>query len=377
MVEWGKRHKNCTQQYRNRRDRTMQSSIKRMIIGAGFLTLTFIIAVAGYMLAGWPLLDSLYMVIITIFGVGYGEMGPMTPTLRVFTIWVILAGCSSVAYIVGGFLQMITEGEIKRALGVRRMMREINTLSNHVIICGYGRIGQILARNMAEAGEAFVVIDNDSTRAANAEAKGFLVRQGSATDETVLAAAGIERARVLATVLPDDAANVFITLTARGLNPDLIILARGEFPSTEKKLIQAGADRVVSPAAIGALRMSHMITHPASLDFMEQAKGRETLNELLSQLDIQIDELAIAPGSPLAGATVGTVEARSKGTFIIVALRRATGAIVIHPDHEIFLEEGDTLILMGHQGDVPRFVKHSVLKRQMQYRGARFSGRPK
>lgn len=363
--------------YSNPCDRTMQSSIRRMLIGAGFLTLTLIIAVAGYVLAGWPLLDSLYMVIITIFGVGYGEMGPMTPALRVFTILVILAGCSSVAYIVGGFLQMITEGEIKRALGVRRMMREINTLSNHVIICGYGRIGQILARKMDEAEEAFVVIDNDGDRAAAAEAKGFLVRQGSATDETVLAAAGIERARFLATVLPDDAANVFITLTARSMNPDLIILARGEFPSTEKKLIQAGADRVVSPAAIGALRMSHMITHPASLDFMEQAQGRETLNELLAQLDIQIDELAIAPGSPLAGATVGTIETRSKGTFIVVALRRATGEIVIHPEHEVFLAEGDTLILMGHRGDIPKFAKHSALKRQMQYRGARFSGRSK
>ncbi|EKQ69516.1 K+ transport system, NAD-binding component [Leptolyngbyaceae cyanobacterium JSC-12] len=355
----------------------MQSSLKRMLIGGGFFLATLLIAVAGYILAGWTLLDSVYQVVITVFGVGFGEIGPMTPQLRVFTMIVIIAGCSSVAYVLGGFLQMITEGEIKRALGVRRMMREIDTLKNHVIICGYGRIGQILARNMYEAGQPFVLIDNDPSRTVEAEAKGYLVRQGSATDETVLESVGINRARFLATVLPDDAANVFITLTARSLNPNLIILARGEYPSTEKKLLQAGADKVVSPAAIGALRMSHMITHPASLDFLDQAHGRETLNEILAQIDIQIDELAVTPASNLIGSTVGNVEVRGRGTFIVVALRRHDGSITVHPDRETFLEEGDTLILMGHQGDIPKFAKHHAMKRQMQYRGAKFSGRLK
>ncbi len=355
----------------------MQSSLKRMLIGGGFFLATLLIAVAGYILAGWTLLDSVYQVVITVFGVGFGEIGPMTPQLRVFTMIVIIAGCSSVAYVLGGFLQMITEGEIKRALGVRRMMREIDTLKNHVIICGYGRIGQILARKMYEAGQPFVLIDNDPSRTVEAEAKGYLVRQGSATDETVLESVGINRARFLATVLPDDAANVFITLTARSLNPNLIILARGEYPSTEKKLLQAGADKVVSPAAIGALRMSHMITHPASLDFLDQAHGRETLNEILAQIDIQIDELAVTPASNLIGSTVGNVEVRGRGTFIVVALRRHDGSITVHPDRETFLEEGDTLTLMGHQGDIPKFAKHHAMKRQMQYRGAKFSGRLK
>jgi len=355
----------------------MKSSIKRILIGTGFFLVTSFIAITGYMMAGWTLLDSVYQVVITVFGVGFGEIGPMTPQLRVFTMIVIIAGCSSFGYILSGFLQLITEGEIKRALGVRRMMREIDILKNHVIICGYGRIGQILARKMHEAGQPFVLIDNDTTRTVEAEAKGYLVRQGSATDETVLEAMGISRARFLATVLPDDAANVFITLTARSLNPSLIILARGEYPSTEKKLLQAGADKVVSPAAIGALRMSHMITHPASLDFLDQAHGRETLNEILAKIDIQIDELAVTPTSNLIGSTVGNVEVRGRGTFIVVALRRHDGSILVHPDRETFLEEGDTLILMGHQGDIPKFAKHHAMKRQMQYRGAKFSGRLK
>lgn len=348
-----------------------------MLVGLGFFLTTLIVAIAGYMLAGWSWLDAAYQVIITVFGVGFGEMGPMTPGLRIFTMVVIVAGCTSVAYILGGFLQMITEGEVKRALGIRRMMREIDLLHNHVIICGYGRIGQILARKMKEAEQPFVLIDSDPTRVAKAEAMGYLVQQGSATDETVLEAVGIDRARFLATVLPDDAANVFITLTARGLNPNLIILARGEYPSTEKKLFQAGADRVVSPAAIGALRMSHMITHPASLDFLDQSNGRETLNELLTQIQLQLDELIIPPNSDLVGASIGTMEVRGKGAFIIVALRRANGETVIHPSPDLFMHEGDTLIVMGHRGDMPQFAKHQALKRQMQYRGAKLSRRLK
>ncbi len=344
-----------------------------MFIGGGFLGGTVLIAVVGYRLAGWNWLDSIYMVVITIFGVGFGEIGPMTPALRIFTIGVIISGCTSVAYILGGFLQMITEGEIKRALGVRRMKREIDLLRNHVIICGYGRIGQILAHQMEAAHQPFVLIDNDDHRVAQAEGKGFLVQIGNAADENTLEAAGIMQAKYLATVLPDDAINVFITLTARGLNPDLIILARGEYLSTEKKLLQAGADRVVSPAAIGALRMSHMITHPAALDFLDEDDGRNSLNELLSQIDVQVEELAISPDSNLVGATVGSVQVRGKGTFIVVALRKENGSTVINPAQEAFLNEGDTLIVMGHLGDIPKFARHHASKRQMQYRGTKFS----
>ncbi|MGQ9870176.1 potassium channel family protein [Leptodesmis sp.] len=355
----------------------MKSSLRRMLMGGAFLSLTLVIAVTGYLLAGWNLLDALYMVVIMAFGVGFGEMGPMPPQLRVFTMFVIIAGCTSVAYILGGFLQMITEGKVKRALGVRRMMREIDTLTDHVIICGYGRIGQILARKMDEAGQVFVLIDNDSQRVAAAEAKGYLVRLGSAMDENVLESVGIHRAKYLATVLPDNAANVFITLTARSLNPNLFILSRGEYPSTERKLIQAGADRVVSPAAIGALRMAHMITHPAALEFLDKDSGRATLNELLSQLDIQVDELMITASSNLLGATIESVEIQGKGTFIVVALRKADGSTIIRPKPDEPLTEGDTLILMGHTGDIPKFAKHHALERQMQYRGARFSSRLK
>ena len=350
----------------------MQASLRRVLIGTAFFLVTMVLAVTGYTMAGWTLLEAIYMVVITIFGVGYGEVRPIqSPTLRVFTILVIIAGTSSAVYIVGGFVQMITEGEINRALGARRKMKEIEALHGHVIICGYGRIGRILANKMTDSRQAFVIVDNDGDRLEKAEAIGYLTINGNATDETVLESAGIDRARFLATALPDDASNVFITLTARGLNPNLIILARGEYPTTEKKLRQAGADHVVLPATIGALRMAHMITHPAALDVLDLNDGSSNLNELLAHIDVQIDELAIPSTSHLIGKTIGDLEFRGRGTFIVVALRRADTTTIIHPHHSVPIIEGDTVIVMGHRGDIPQFAEQYTLKRQMQYRGAK------
>jgi voltage-gated potassium channel len=349
----------------------MQSSLKRILIGASFFALTFLGAVIGYMVAGWTFLDAIYMVVITVFGVGYGEVLPIdTPNLKIFTMLVIIAGTSSAVYMVGNFIQMITEGEINRALGARRMTREIETLSQHVIVCGFGRIGQILARRLSDDQQRFVIIDNNHERTDYAKSLGYLVRLGNATDELTLQAAGIDRARCLATVLPDDAINIFITLTAREMNPHVIILARGEAPSTEKKLRLAGANQVVLPAAISAFRIADMITHPAALAFLDRDDGRTTLNELLAQIDVQVDELQIVPHSPMVGATISSLEIRGNGSFIIVALLQANGTTINHPDKSIILNAGDTVIVMGHRGDIPQFARRYLAKRRINYRGA-------
>lgn len=342
----------------------MQRSLRRVLLASACFLIIFVVAIAGYMIAGWSFLDSVYMVVITVFGVGFGEIGPMSPALRIFTIFVIVAGYTTVGLIVAALIQMITEGEIRKALGVRRMTREIRLLQDHVIICGFGRIGQILAKEMTNVGQPAIIIDSNPERSEMAAAMGYLVASGSATDEEVLEEAGIMRAKVLATVLPSDSVNVFITLTARGLNPNLIILARGELPTTEKKLRQAGADHVVLPAEIGALRMSHMITHPAALDFLDGTHDGSNLDELLAQIDMQMDELVITPNSSLVGVTIGDLEVRGKGTFLVVALRKAKGETIVHPDHWVLLEEGDTLIVMGHQGDIPKIAHSYALQRQ-------------
>ncbi|MGB3136407.1 MAG: potassium channel protein [Nodosilinea sp.] len=350
----------------------LNSSFRRIITGIVFFSLTVATAVIGYMVAGWNFLDAIYMVVITIFGVGYGEVQPLSsPSLKVFTIFVIIAGALSVAYTVSGFVQMITEGEIHRALNLKRMTKDIECLENHVIICGFGRIGQLIALKLKGDRESFIILDNDPARVVLAQEQGHLIYQGNATDETALEAVGIYRAKSLATVLPDDAANVFITLTAREMHPSLIILARGEMPSTEKKLRLAGANHVVLPASISALRMAHLISHPSAVDFLSQTDGYQGLNEFLAELDIQLHELAVEAGSSLIGGTIGDIELKGQGTFITVALRRADGEVVIHPSRATYLAQGDSVILMGHQGDMPNFAQQNALKKEMRYRGAR------
>ena len=352
----------------------MKPSFRRIFSGVIVFIATLMGAIIGYLLFGWSLLDAIYMVVITVFGVGYGEVRPITTVAeKIFTIIVIIAGTSSAVYAVGGFFQMVTEGEIHRALDAHRKTRGIEKLKDHVIICGFGRMGQILCQQMYDTQQAFVVLDQNSDRILSAEELGYLVHCGNATDETVLESVGIQRAKFLATVLPDDAANVFITLTAREMNPDLVILARGELPSTEKKLRLAGADHVVLPASISALRMANLITRPHALDFLDQKDERRHLEELLSQIDIQIDELEIPPNSPFAGRSLRQLEVRGNGSFIVVAIREANGSIQTHPDHEALIKGGDTVILMGHRGDIPQFAQsHDLRKQQMRYRGSSF-----
>jgi voltage-gated potassium channel len=350
----------------------MQSSLQRILTGLALFLSTIIVAIAGYMLAGWTFEEATYMVVITIFGVGYGEVRPIdTNTMRWFTMFVIIAGTSSAFYLVGGFVQMVAEGELNKVLNVRRMNREIDSLSGHTIICGYGRMGDVVARKLHSTNFPFVVIENNPERVAIAESREYLVINGDASDEQVLQSAGIQRARTLAVVLPDDALNVFITLTARELNPDLVIIARGELPSTEKKLLLAGANRVVLPVEIGAERIAHNITHPAALDFLREDESRQNLNELLSQIDVQFDELTIEANSPFASNTLNAIEAKGRGAFIVVAVRKSDGTIITSPSHDFMLHEGDVIILMGHKGDIPKFARRYAMRREIRYRGSK------
>jgi len=229
--------------------------------GFTFFVATCIVATVGYVLAGWNWIDAVYMVTITIFGVGYGEVRPIEdPWLKFFTIGVIFAGCSSLIYVIGGIVQMLAEGEIERMLGVRTRSREIEQLSDHNIVCGYGRIGQMLAAELANEGEPFVIIDRESDRARKAIEEGYLAMEGDAVNEDVLQQAGLFRAKTLSTVLPDDATNVFITLTVREMCDSIRVIARAESPCTEKKLLRSGASSVVMPAAIGAVRIAQLAT---------------------------------------------------------------------------------------------------------------------
>jgi voltage-gated potassium channel len=346
--------------------------LRRLAGGFAIFALICIAATLGYIGAGWPAMDAVYMVIITVFGVGFGEVHPVQSTgLRVMTITLIVAGYMTAIYIMGGFVQMITEGEINRALNRRRMTKGIAELKGHAIICGLGRSGRILAAELAKAGMPFVLIDQDDAKLSELEAEGGLVINGNAIEEDVLLAAGVERARVLATVLPDDAANVFITLTARDLNPTLEIIARGENPSTEKKLLRSGASHVILPHVIGGIRMAQLITRPSTEKLLATMVGNLDLQSEFTQIGLRLDELPIAAGSELDGGAIGDIVLKGNHGFLIVSVRRADGSVVIDPPTDCALAAGDTVIVLGHIGDLPQLAKRYLRKREMTYRGAK------
>ncbi len=351
----------------------MQSSFRKVLLGASVLAATCVVAVFGYWrMAGWSLLDSIYMVVITIYGVGYQHAQPMDdPVLRVFTLLVIVFGCTSAIYAIGGFIQMITEGEINRVLEERRMSRGIERMQRHAIVCGYGRVGQMLAEELVAADHAFVIVDSDRERLREAEEQGIAIVAGDATDEEVLTLAGVERAGVLATVLPDDAANVFIALTARELNPTLEIIARGESSSTRKKLLRSGANRVVMPAAIGAVKIARLITHPTAESLLTGTEAEREINDDLEQIGLRMWEVTVASSSPLAGRKVRHLSMNQDESFLLVAVRQTDGTVVRHPPATHEFREGDVLIVLCQSERRPRFSVNGPTDEELAALGAR------
>ena len=308
----------------------------------------FVTATCGYRLFGWTWLDSVYVVVNLLSTVGYVEVREMTPALKVFTILVIVFGVSTALYTVGGFVQMVLEGEINRAFGLRRVTKEIDRLERHVILCGFGRMGEVVAAELHCHKQPFVVVDQEQSRIDEALALGYLALHSDASEEETLLRVGIARAKTLVITLPSDAENVFITLTARNLNASLQIIVRGELRSTEKKLIQAGADRVVFPATTAALRMATMVTRPSTVELIELAAGGQ-------HAEMTIDELTIPPDSPLVGSTVRDSHTRSRHGLLIVAIRSAAGTLAFNPGASTTFQAGDAVIAIGKVENIERF----------------------
>src|SRR5258707_3205893 len=242
--------------------------LRKLLRSLLYLLAVFTVCVIGYLSFGWSLIDSVYMVVITMFSVGFEEVHPLvTVWQKIFTMLVIIGGTSAVVFIIGEIIRFIAEGEVLKVIKELKKSRQVEGVAQHAIICGYGRMGQMLARDLAVSGFPFVIVDINDERLAMAEAAGYLFVKGSANDEDTLLNAGAERAQVLATVLPQDTLNVFITLTARNLNRNLRIIARGEQPSTEKKLLQAGGNEIVLPATHCGVRDCPIITPPPPTAF--------------------------------------------------------------------------------------------------------------
>src|SRR6201996_6035375 len=331
----------------------LSSPLRNLAAGLAFMLVVSACATAAYIHNGWALSDALYMVVLTVYTVGYDEVRPIdTPELRTVTIALIVTGCTGMIFLTGTLIQLITASQLQQFFGSRRMQKEIEHLTDPVIVCGYGRIGQMLAREL-QAGKAdFVIVERGDGRMSAARDLGFLSLHGDATDEDVLRRAGVSRARALATVLPDDAANVFITLSARSLNRGLTIIARGEAASTESKLIQAGADRVVLPTRIGAARMAELLLYQNVAKLLSGIKAGDLdrLGRDLRRLGLEIEVIAAEKGSRSVGATISELEAIAAGTFLVVALERQNGEILLHPASNVAVQEGDGVAIVGRPG---------------------------
>jgi voltage-gated potassium channel len=329
-----------------------------------YLLAVFVFSVLGFLTFGWSLIDSVYMVVITMFGVGFGEVHPLINVWqKIFTMLVIIGGTSAVVFVIGEVIRFITEGEILKVISELKKSRQVEGISQHAIICGYGRIGQILAHDLAAYGFPFVVVDMADERLSMAEAAGYLFVKGSATEEETLISAGAERAQVLATVLPHDTLNVFITLTARNLNRNLRIIARGEQPSTEKKLLQAGANEVVLPAAIGGSRIAHIITRPATMKFLGDSRG--LVGEELRRLGVEIDELRLHRHTFLVGKKVQELQDLAAGNLLVLAIQRADGNVLRTGFLEELLREGDAVIIVGRTHALPPILRAEIERKEL------------
>jgi Trk K+ transport system NAD-binding subunit len=330
---------------------TPQAPSHNVVNGVVYVLLIIVIGTSGYVVAGWTLSDSFYMVIITIFSVGYEEVHTVTsPGLRALTISLIVLGCTGMIFLTGAVVQFFTATQLQQLLGLKRMKNEIDHLQAHVIICGFGRIGNMLSRDLRAAGAGFVVIERSEQRITQAREMGYLCVQGEATDEETLNAAGIARARTLATVLPDDAANVFITLSARSLNKALKIISRGELPTTEGKLLHAGADQVVLPAHIGAERIAELILYPDSSRMIRSAERMEGFGHSLHNLGLNLSVVAVADGSKFARLTIEEIEQGADGAFLIVAVNRRDGSTITRPSPTTRILPGDGVVIIERSG---------------------------
>ncbi|MGA3000351.1 MAG: NAD-binding protein [Acetobacteraceae bacterium] len=324
------------------------SPVRNLVVGVSFVLVVVALATLGYWLAGWPLGDAFYMVVVTVYTVGYGEVHPVdTPLLRALTIATIVLGCTGMIFLTGALVQFITLNQLNQIFGLRRMNIQIDKLDRHVIVCGFGRLGTALAQELHAGGTSFVLLERDEASAARARHLGFLCMQDDATDAAVLRDAGVMRARTLATVLPNDAANVFITLRARGLNPNLEIIARGEQPGTEAMLLQAGANKVVLPTHIGAERIAELIMYQDTARFIRGSAQMRDFEQVLHTLGLELELIEAAPDSKMVGRTIEAVEQLANGGLFIVRVNRPGDGAITNPDSKTVIQAGDGVVIVG------------------------------
>jgi voltage-gated potassium channel len=309
----------------------------RFWLSLALLVVTVVYGIVGYRLVeGWNLLDSFYMTVITLSTVGFREVHELSSGGQAFTISLIVLGVATVFSALGVVTGMLATGELGRWVHRRRDEKRMSRLRHHFIIAGYGRVGRFASEELAREGISFVIVDPDSRLAPELEANDLPYLIGDASEDAILEEAGVERARGLICVTDSDAANVSITLTARALNPRLMIVARASRPEADDKLVRAGADRAVSAAALGGVWLAHLALRPAVNDFFDVVTRGG---------DLGFEEIRVLPGSPLDGKTVAEVRETYARTTVLAI--RHDGELTPLPEESSTIGPGDDAIVGG------------------------------
>ncbi len=292
----------------------------------------------GYVAFGYGVLDAVFQTVITVTTVGFGEVHRFGTGQKVFTIVLILTGVGSAAYSFTVSVETLLEGYLADEFGRRRMERQLRQLRGHVVLCGWGRVGRAIASSLRSSKVEVVVIDSSAERAGTVDGPSLC---GDATDEDVLRAAGIDRAAALITALNGDADNLYVTLTARSMCPDLFIVSRTASQSAIVKLLQAGANRVVNPQDLGGARMAALATQPDVAEFLDVVMHDGSLEFRLEQVDVP-------PGSPLAGQTLSSARVHAHSGALVLALRHPGQEFRTNPEPEAQISGGDVLVVIGN-----------------------------
>ena len=326
--------------------------IRNAIIALG---IAIIFGTLGFrLIEGWSFVDSFYVTVQTLTTVGYGDLPPRSLAGRGFAVVVMLIGVGGVALAASTIVQSVVQSEIVSTFGERRQSKRMSKLHGHYIICGSGRVGSHLVRDLQQANTEFVIVENDGQRAAEFSQRGLHVLVGDATLEETLKSAGVERARGLAACLPNDADNVYVVLTSRDLNPSLHIVARAAEEQAEAKLMRAGANHVVAPTTIGGHRMAISLTKPAVGEFFDSITG--------SKIGLSFEQVLVEDGSPLVRQVLRETPIRAELDIVIISIRRANGETVFNPAGDTVIENGDILIAIGRVEALSRLNEMAIGK---------------
>lgn len=320
-----------------------QAPIPGRLAMAGVLLVALLaLGIGGYVgIEGWSFLDAAYMTVTTITTVGFREVQPLSDGGRIFTIFLVILGVGVLFYTATSLVEFLIEGELRKILGVRRMKGQIESLANHYILCGFGRVGEEIARELSERRMPFVIVESNPEAIGRVERYGYLLVDDDAASDAILLAAGLQRARCLLAASDSDAGNTFIVLAAKALNPDIYVIARAAHPENEARMMRAGADRVVSPYILAGRRMALAALQPMMVDFIDTLATTRAKGQILAEIEISEE-------SGLAGRSIRET-LHACPSAVVLGLQKPSGETLVGPRPTSVLAAGDRLIVLGDE----------------------------